>query len=96
MEKSKFRVVEISRKHDGSSGDGELLRCGATVEKSGIYEVLHSPQHDGASGNTVVALRGEKLQTCSVCGVDVRFRLIYEAQHLSEDPDFATEGPVHK
>ncbi len=91
MEKSKFRVVEMPRKLDATSSDGELLSSGETVERSGIYEVLHAPHHQGTSGNTVVALRGEMLQPCNVCGGDVRFRLIYEAQHVSEDPDFARQ-----
>ncbi|WP_148210244.1 hypothetical protein [Candidatus Korobacter versatilis] len=96
MEKSKFKVIEIPRKNDGFGGDGELLSCGAIVERSGIYEVLHAPQHADATGNTVVALRGETLQPCKVCAEGVRFRLVYEAQHVSEDPDFTPDRRVRK
>ena len=88
----KFRVLEIPRKHDGSSGVKLLLRSGDVVPRSGIYEIIHGSDHeDGVAGNTVVALRREIVQPCNTCGEQVQLRLVYEAPHVSEDPDFQAD-----
>jgi hypothetical protein len=92
MKNDKFRVLEMPRKYEGSSGEQLLLRCGEMVRNSGIYEVVHGGGHAEVEGNTVVALSGEVVQPCNTCADEVQMRLLYEAPHVSEDPDFRRQA----
>ena len=62
----------------------QLFRPNELIPNTGIYESVH------ASGNTnnVVLIRGEKFPACAECGMQVRFRLVRAAPHISEDEDF--------
>ncbi len=41
----------------------------------------------------IVAIRGQHVQPCEQCGEQVRWRLLYETPHLSEDEDFRSSSP---
>lgn len=65
-------------------------RPGQKAVASGIYPVLHLDhrrQHD------VIIIRGEEFPGCYGCGDEVRFYLVREIGHITNDFDLAGPRP---
>lgn len=62
------------------------FKPGDTVDKSGIYRVVHDKNH--AAEHEVTCVRGKKFPPCRGCGQGVRFVLVKAALHIEEDDHF--------
>lgn len=65
------------------------LPPGETVATSGVYRVVHA---DHRPDHEVLALQGDVLPGCRVCGGEVRFYLEKVIDYASHDWDLA--GPI--
>ena len=65
---------------------GEVFKPGQTCKQSGIYEVMHDPEHIAEHEVTVVY--GEEFPPCSHCGQHPRFTLVRAARHLTTHTSF--------
>lgn len=59
---------------------------GDTVEKSGIYTVVHDTTHAGT--HEVTCVFGKRFPPCGGCGKGVRFTLRSAAQHIEHNEHF--------
>jgi len=59
---------------------------GDEVPNSGIYKVIHDPNH--AHEHEVTAVVGEHFPPCNHCGRHPRFELVRAANHISMHPEF--------
>jgi len=66
-----------------------ILSPGDVVRHSGIYEICHADEPRAA----VFMFRNTLFPYCRRCGPGVRYKLLQEAPHISEDPDFVEELP---
>ena len=66
---------------------GDEFRSGDEVLHSGIYKVVHDPQH--AQEHEVTCLHGKRFPRCDECGDRVRFILIHDAQRVSSNEHFS-------
>ena len=65
---------------------GDIFKPGETVPRSGIYSVLHDPNH--SQSHEVTCVYGKKFPPCNHCGHHVRFRLERAAQHIEHNEHF--------
>ena len=61
---------------------------GDTVQKSGIYRVVHDSKH-GAVDHEVTCVSGKRFPPCNHCGENVRFLLVRAARHIARHKYFA-------
>jgi len=54
------------------------------VSSSGVYEICHKNE----PREWVLLLREDVFKACDRCGVEVRYKLVRPAPHISEDRDF--------
>ena len=66
-----------------------VLVPGEVVQCSGVYEICHSDEPRA----TVLMFRNTLFPYCRRCGHEVRYKLLQEAPHISEDPDFVEDLP---
>ena len=64
-----------------------VYRPGAIVPASGIYRVIHDPEH--MEEHEVTAIRGRRFPTCNHCGRHPRFILVHAAMHVEDHEAFA-------
>jgi len=83
-----FRGRKLPRHHSGL-----IFSAGDPVRQSGIYEVIHDPQHRQA--HEAVMLHDTSFPVCDTCKDQVRFRLIRTAPYIFHDEDFE-EGSENK
>lgn len=69
-----------------SASEGDVFKPGDTCKQSGIYTVIHDPEHTKAHDVTVV--NGEPFPPCNHCGKHPRFVLKYPAHHLATHEHF--------
>jgi len=74
-----------------SHSSSRTYKPGDVVPVSGMYRVLHGPEH-GRDSHVVVAIRGEQFPPCRVCRQQVSFTIQRQASHCTHDWDFA--GPA--
>jgi len=65
---------------------GDIFKPGDTVERSGIYRVVHDPMHN--QSHEVTCVYGKKFPPCNHCGNHPRFELIRGAQHIEHNEFF--------
>jgi len=65
---------------------GDQFEPGETVPNSGIYRVVHDPNHYQEHEVTCVA--GKPFPPCNHCGHHVRFVLERAARHISNHDNF--------
>jgi hypothetical protein len=63
-----------------------IYKPGDKVPESGIYKVVHDPNH--AKEHEVTCVFGETFPPCNGCGHHPRFALIRGAHHISTHPYF--------
>lgn len=66
---------------------GDTFRPGQTVEVSGIYRVIHDPNH--TEEHDVTCVKGKKFPPCNHCGHNVRFKLKQAAHHIDTHKHFS-------
>jgi hypothetical protein len=84
--KTGYNAVPRRTMHD------QAYKPGQKISKSGVYAVKHSdhrPDHEA----TMVA--GDMFPECSVCGDNVRFRLLRAASVIETDADFRKRRRAH-
>lgn len=65
---------------------GQEFKPGDTVQRSGIYQVVHDPYH--AKQHEVTCVYGKRFPPCNHCGHHVRFTLDRAAQHIEQNEHF--------
>ena len=65
---------------------GDVFKPGQKVPRSGIYKVVHDTVH--SEKHEVTCVYGKKFPPCNHCGHDVRFVLVYAAQHVEHNKNF--------
>jgi len=65
---------------------GQVFRPGQPVPASGIYGVIHDPEH--AQEHEVTCVKGKKFPTCNQCGDHPRFELKRKAAHIEDHRNF--------
>lgn len=65
---------------------GEIFKPGEKCKQSGIYTVIHDPNHHEM--HQVTCVNGKPFPPCNHCGHHVRFKLKIAAQHLDTHPEF--------
>jgi hypothetical protein len=71
-----------------SANVGDIFKPGQKVPASGIYDVLHDPNHDR---HQVTCVYGEPFPPCNHCGgggEKVRFKLTVAATHVKNHDHF--------
>lgn len=68
------------------SQSSTTYKPGDTVERSGIYQVIHDRNHSATHEVTVVF--GKKFPPCNHCGSSPRFVLVRAAQHIEHNDNF--------
>ena len=63
------------------------LNPGDLIQHSGIYEICHEDE----SRATVLLMRDMYFPYCRQCGESVRYKLLRQVPHISEDEDFREE-----
>jgi len=63
-----------------------IYKPGDEVPNSGIYKVIHDPNH--AHEHEVTAVVGEHFPPCNHCGRHPRFELVRAANHINMHPEF--------
>jgi hypothetical protein len=63
---------------------------GDKVPESGIYKVVHDPNH--AKEHEVTCVYGGTFPPCNGCGDHPRFTLIRGAHHISTHPNFVKKA----
>jgi hypothetical protein len=58
----------------------EIYKPGDEVPQSGIYKVVHDPNH--IQEHEVTAVLGERFPPCNHCGHHPRFELVRAAHHI--------------
>jgi hypothetical protein len=69
---------------------GEEFKPGQVCKQSGIYQVVHDPNHKEEHEVTVV--NGKGFPPCRDCGGGVRFTLVHPARHLDSHEAFDHHG----
>ena len=64
---------------------GDEFKPGQEVPRSGIYRVIHDPDH--AKEHEVTCVYGKRFPPCSGCD-HPRFVLKYAAQHIEQNEHF--------
>jgi hypothetical protein len=59
----------------------QICKPGDVVPESGIYKVVHDPQH--AQEHEVTCVAGDRFPPCNKCGSHPRFSLIRAAKHIA-------------
>jgi hypothetical protein len=65
---------------------GDEFKPGEEVPHSGIYRVVHDPNHDAE--HEVTCVYGKRFPPCRYCGHHVRFVLVRKAQHIDSHANF--------
>jgi hypothetical protein len=65
---------------------GDVFKPGETVPHSGIYRVIHDPQH--SQEHEVTCVYGKPFPPCNHCGHHVRFVLVRAAHHIESQENF--------
>jgi hypothetical protein len=65
---------------------------GQKILKSGVYVVQHA---DHRSEHEATMLAGDVFPECTVCGDEVRFRLLRAASVIESDEDFRKRRRAH-
>lgn len=65
---------------------GEVFKPGEKCKQSGIYTVLHDPNH--VKTHEVTCVNGKTFPPCNRCGHHVRFKLKYAAIHIDQSQHF--------
>ena len=65
---------------------GDVFEAGEECKRSGIYRVLHDPNH--ADEHEVTCVFGQTFPCCKHCGDDVRFVLEHAAVHIDSHEHF--------
>lgn len=65
---------------------GDVFKPGELVPHSGIYRVIHDPNH--TQEHEVTCVYGKKFPPCNHCGHNVRFVLVRAAQHIDSNDNF--------
>jgi hypothetical protein len=65
---------------------GDVFRPGDECKRSGVYRVLHDPNH--ADEHEVTCVFGRRFPPCSHCGDYVRFVLEHGAIHIDAQAYF--------
>lgn len=68
------------------AGAGDAFKPGESVPNSGIYRVIHDPNH--RSEHEVTCVHGKTFPPCNHCGHHVRFVLVRAARHIDSHDDF--------
>jgi hypothetical protein len=58
--------------------------AGEVISQSGLYEICH---HDEPRTRVILTINAI-FPFCRTCGEKVRYRLVQDVPHISEDPDF--------
>lgn len=77
----KANLMTIGPRHDGKA-----CKPGQMAPISGIYMVVHVAHR---TDHEVIAIRGEQLPPCRVCGADVIFYLTQAVSYVTHDFDLA-------
>jgi hypothetical protein len=72
---------------------GDVFRSGDRVQHSGIYRVLHSPEHEAP--HEVTCLYGKRFPTCRICE-HTRFMLLRGAENIDTHSHFKVELPAFR
>jgi len=64
----------------------QIFKPGDKVPESGIYKVIHDPNH--RMEHEITAVVGEVFPPCNHCGQHPRFTLVRAAHHISTHQDF--------
>ena len=64
----------------------DVYKPGDIVPSSGIYRVVHDPNH--AAEHEVTAVKGERFPPCNHCGHHPRFTLQRAAHHINNHEHF--------
>lgn len=64
----------------------DVYKPGDTVPASGIYKVIHDPQH--AQEHEVTCVKGEVFPPCNGCGLRPRFTAVRLAHHIKNHEHF--------
>lgn len=65
---------------------GDVFKPGQKVPNSGIYTVIHDPEH--RQRHEVTCVFGKIFPPCAGCGSGVRFRLKAKAIHIADHESF--------
>jgi hypothetical protein len=65
---------------------GTVFKPGESCGQSGIYLVIHDPEHD--EHHEVIILDGEPIPPCNQCGHNPQFTLLRPAVHVSTHAAF--------
>jgi hypothetical protein len=65
---------------------GDAFKPGEKVKASGIYRVVHDPNHN--TPHEVTCVFGEPFPPCNHCGTHPRFTLVKAAQHVAQNEHF--------
>jgi hypothetical protein len=65
---------------------GDIFKPGQEVPNSGIYRVVHDPNH--RAEHEVTCVYGKPFPPCNHCGHHVRFVLERAARHITSHDDF--------
>ena len=69
---------------------GDVFKPGDDCKRSGVYRVLHDPNH--ADEHEVTCVFGKKFPPCNHCGDYVRFILEHSAIHIDSHAHFKALG----
>jgi hypothetical protein len=69
-----------------AADEGDMFKPGDDCPQSGIYRVVHDPEHTKEHDVTVVY--GEPFPPCNGCGAHPRFVLKHKAQHIRNNEHF--------
>ncbi len=64
-----------------------IYKPGQEVPKSGLYKVVHDPNHT-TQEHEVTCVIGERFPPCNHCGNHPRFELVRAAHHISTHEHF--------
>jgi hypothetical protein len=64
-----------------------VFRPGDAVPCSGVFQVTHRDHREAHEATLAV---GDSFPSCTVCGQQVRFRLVKKAADLKSDSDFVS------
>jgi hypothetical protein len=65
---------------------GDIFKPGQEVPHSGIYRVIHDPNH--SEEHEVTCVYGKVFPPCNHCGHHVRFVLVRAAHHIETHDHF--------
>jgi len=65
---------------------GDEFKPGQTCKQSGIYKVVHDPNHK--EEHEVTVINGKRFPPCRDCDGGVRFVLVHPAKHLDAHKGF--------